>query len=71
MHLQVHSGGSKIKMAPSGVSAAIGRCEAVLFDDVAFYSSVLLDPAAATADDFCATDINGDGNVDGLDIQSF
>ena len=39
--------------------------------DIASFTSVILDPGAATADDFCAADVNQDGEVDGLDVQGF
>ena len=43
----------------------------VSIDDVASIASLLLDPGAATADEFCAADANEDGTLDGQDIQSF
>jgi len=42
----------------------------VSIDDVASFVAVVLDPASASADDFCAADVNEDLAVNGLDIQS-
>ena len=39
--------------------------------DVISFTTVILDPGAAAADDFCAADVNQDGEVDGLDVQGF
>lgn len=44
---------------------------AVNLDDMSAFVAVLLDPGAATAEDFCAADANGDTNVSGLDVASF
>ncbi len=38
-------------------------------NDTAPFIAVLLDPIPG--DNFCAADINGDTNVDGLDVQPF
>lgn len=39
--------------------------------DVSTFSTVLLNPSAATPDELCAADMNRDGAVDGLDLQGF
>jgi|GEM_PF-3336713 len=41
----------------------------VSIDDVASFAAILLDPASASDDDFCAADVNEDNAVNGLDIQ--
>lgn len=40
-------------------------------DDAGPLATILLDPAAATPDDYCAADSNGDTAVNGLDVQGF
>jgi hypothetical protein len=40
-------------------------------DDVDEFAAIVIDPGSATADEFCAADINEDGNVNGLDIPGF
>ena len=40
-------------------------------NDTAPFIAVMLDPGAASADDFCAANVNGDATVDGLDVQAF
>ena len=40
-------------------------------DDTAAFIAVMLDPGAASADEFCAADVDEDGDVNGLDIQGF
>jgi|GEM_PF-1597082 len=40
-------------------------------NDISMLSTVLLDPAAATADEQCAADVNTDGSVNSLDIEAF
>lgn len=42
----------------------------VTIDDVPPFVSVLLDPDAATPDEYCAADVNEDGAVNGLDTQA-
>ena len=39
--------------------------------DTANFVVVLLDPGAATADEFCAANTNFDATVDGPDVQAF
>ncbi len=39
--------------------------------DIPSFTAVLLDPGAASADDFCAADTDEDGEVSGLDIRLF
>ncbi len=54
------------------VSRATGDVDGLAdVNDTAPFIAVLLDPGAASADDFCAANINGDTNVDGLDVQAF
>ena len=42
---------------------------AVDLNDVADFSAILVNPATASSDEFCAADINVDGAVNGLDIN--
>ena len=40
-------------------------------DDVSMFAAILLDPGSATSDEYCAADVNEDGNANSTDIQSF
>lgn len=39
--------------------------------DASPLAAILLDPSTAVGDQLCAADVNGDGNIDGRDVQTF
>ncbi|HRW51645.1 MAG TPA: dockerin type I domain-containing protein [Phycisphaerae bacterium] len=56
---------------PNRTAGDVNGDSEVSIDDIASFTTVVLDPDAASADDRCAADVNEDGAVDGLDMQAF
>ena len=58
---------------PDGCDTACpgGEIGDVNLNDVGPFVSALLDPATATADEYCAADANEDGQLNGQDLQGF
>ncbi len=56
---------------PNQITGDVSGDGNVDVDDTASFIAVMLDPDGASADDFCAANVNGDATVDGLDVQAF
>ena len=56
---------------PNRKSGDVNGDDVVSIDDVPSFVAVVLDPASASADDFCAADANEDFAVNGLDVRAF
>lgn len=62
------------EVAPCGGGRPFGDVDGDMvadMNDLPMFAAIVLDSTTATADEFCAADMNEDESVDGLDVQGF
>jgi len=68
---ELRGGFWNLPSAQCGLLGDVNLDAVVDLDDVANFAGLLLEPESGDAAEICAADLNGDGSVDGLDIQGF